>query len=122
MHIFTAVIIPPTGEPESIVAKLIAPYCFNEHTRAGGDIDWYVIGGRWKGVLNGYDPTTEECDIVEIASLHEPLNPFALVTPNGEWHESGLPQVRSEGVWKQFVQRTLLRYPDHRIVVVDCHI
>ncbi|MBU6231370.1 hypothetical protein KGP36_01775 [Patescibacteria group bacterium] len=55
-HFFTAVIIPPTGDPEKHVNKLLAAH---EEDENGGHWDWFQIGGRWTGVLADYDPATD---------------------------------------------------------------
>lgn len=58
MHFLTLVALPPnTEDPIGMVAELLAPYY--EEDNDDGWWDWYQIGGRWTGALDGYDPTTD---------------------------------------------------------------
>lgn len=150
--------------------------------------DWYSIGGRWSGMLSGYDPDAdlanqETCDMCQGGGLRndrlglqaraedpsytcngcdgkgrrtkwptqwkkhygdvttcraafgggdevdEKKVPFAILTPDGEWHERGhmgwFGMVRDEKKiddWRAYVTRILHQHIDHQVAVVDVHI
>lgn len=90
--------------------------------------DWYEIGGRWCRRFPS--------DVIEATALLEKTNltellPFAMITPDGLWHEretfivEGWMKWRTErkknGVWLREVKAALKAHPDARIVSVDCH-
>jgi hypothetical protein len=58
-HFFTLVIIPKgKADVESEVHRLLAPFDEN----GNGDEthwDWFQVGGRWTGTLDGYDPEAD---------------------------------------------------------------
>jgi len=66
-HFATLVLVPnphiglaPLPVVESVIDRLLAPY--EEKDEWGGEgtrWDWYQIGGRFTGLLDGYDPTTD---------------------------------------------------------------
>jgi hypothetical protein len=63
-HFATLVLVPQgTSEIESKVAELLAPYDENdEWGRDGSRWDWWVIGGRFTGMLDGYKPWEDEAN------------------------------------------------------------
>ncbi len=104
--------------------------------------DWYVIGGRWDGYLQGrptrHDPFDEnraELNVLttnelrKVKDLKERM-PFAVVTPAGEWlgcetsvrflHRFGLYRQR-DAEWLKRVRKVLHIYSDYRVVCVDIH-
>lgn len=113
-----------------------------------GKWDWYEIGGRWDGWIHGpesehaahthhrLNPDAPRDDLrnntrlvrdIPIAESH--YVPFALLTPDGEWHQAGImhtwaivTDAISPGVWHGQVKAILTRYPEHLAVAVDCHI
>jgi hypothetical protein len=44
----------PTDNLEEIVARLMG-----KHEEDGGYWDWFVVGGRWTGVHDGYEPSDD---------------------------------------------------------------
>ena len=91
--------------------------------------DWWAIGGRWDGWIFGPEreaASGDECQTLEnnARPLREiPLDrvdgmPFAVITPNGQWHDAGdvVP-----GEWHRHVKELAGRYLDHLAVAVDCH-
>jgi hypothetical protein len=73
MHFFTLIVLPPCyeGSISGAVDTLMAPYGeeleVEQYTEDGetywhnpnGFWDWYQIGGRWTGHLDGYNPETD---------------------------------------------------------------
>jgi len=85
--------------------------------------DWWVIGGRWEGWL-GPDNCQLTLDVA--AQLR---TPFALVTPNGAWHEEGQMgwfgrsrHCKEPAAWNAEVEGLLLGHPDALVVACDLHI
>jgi hypothetical protein len=67
-HFSVYVIIPGDGDVKAHVDRMLAPY--NEETHDDGRWDWYQLGGRWSGALDGYDPETDPanrkpCDLCD---------------------------------------------------------
>jgi len=101
--------------------------------------DWYSFGGRWNGEMIGKPEGSEngfnfeakyrqlgknQCLVKEIA---KDFLPFAIITPNGEWHEKGemgwWGMVSNEkDTWSKEAREILKQYPDHIAVLIDAHI
>ncbi len=92
--------------------------------------DWYVIGGRWDGWINGHE-TSREAVSDNLATTEAVLErnriPHAIITPDGEWHEAG--QMGWWGImltenddYLSEARLLLGQYPGHHIVVLDVHI
>jgi hypothetical protein len=119
--------------------------CSNPHAKW----DWWVIGGRWdgwifgperekalsdaKGASNSEDdqPTQENnCRPVRDIPIDDAhYCPFAVITPDGEWHESGsmgwwgvVSDEKEVSAWHEEVKVLLAQYPDCLAVAVDCHV
>lgn len=142
-HFLTAVIVPATPDEGDIlksVAELLASYDENgECFREGSHWDWWTIGGRWDGELVGEAP--DEWDMLvppSVPSLernmslvsfrHPDFRPWAVVTPDGEWHERaqmgwfGMARSEHDDDWSARCEDIFARYPDHLVVAVDCHV
>ena len=61
-HYATLVFVPAgTSDVQAKVTELLAPYDENdEWFREGSRWDWWVIGGRFTGMLDGYKPWEDE--------------------------------------------------------------
>jgi hypothetical protein len=59
MHYSNLVIVPKTDDVEAAVKEAMGP-----HEDDGGFWDWYQIGGRFTGYLDGYDPERDSRNIV----------------------------------------------------------
>lgn len=57
-HFSTWVLIEDGAEVEPRVTELLAPYD-GEWFADGSRWDWWQLGGRWTGSLDGYDPETD---------------------------------------------------------------
>jgi hypothetical protein len=101
--------------------------------------DWYVVGGRWNGYITGKegegpggDPYEDnyERNINKTDSLIFMDNiPFAVLTPDGTWHERGemgwfgvAKNEQNEKDWEAYYTKLLEKYPGHYVIAVDCHI
>lgn len=100
--------------------------------------DWYIIGGRWDQYfkLGDADSTTtlnpyvhsEDGNVNYVYDiLKQDKVPFAIVTPDGEWHEKGqmgwFATVSNEDKdWPTRAKNILADHQDHYAVTVDCHI
>lgn len=62
MHYGVLVLLEPSETPVDLVLEeVLAPY-------GGKEWDWWQIGGRWTGILDGYEPTKdpqnwEQCNL-----------------------------------------------------------
>lgn len=108
--------------------------------------DWWRIGGRWDGLVSTDSKRRESKDQgFNFSDEHEQLHnnvvivsklprlkdnvPFALLTPDGKWHEKGdmgwwgmVKDEKKQDAWNQAVWDILDKYPDHLLVGIDCHI
>lgn len=101
--------------------------------------DWYVVGGRWDGVIQNLPRESEngfnfggqhhliQYNVNLCSRVLENNFPFAFVTPEGEWIESGkmgwFGFVSSEKKdWPEQCKKILAGHKDHLIIGVDCHI
>jgi hypothetical protein len=81
--------------------------------------DWWEEGGRWSDFIPADGEAT--------ASLFLGEPPFAIVTPDGEWHEKGhmgcWAMVSDEkDDWPDVARSILKQYADQHAVVCDLHI
>ena len=116
--------------------------------------DWWVVGGRWAGSILGRDddmpedlsPFTVGRDLAEksrrvrndvrnnsrrVPDFPLPIPdeqiPFAIVTPDGEWHEKGSMGwfgcvSGAKDDWKDVARSILAAHPGSLAVAVDLHI
>ncbi len=160
MHMLLYVVVPPTVEPqemEGYVERQLAPFDENrfwdeigEDDPNPGKWDWWVIGGRWDGVIQGDDRNqhsggdwyryalSEEArqlgnnvrsaDSLKRVMHRDPKRfvPFAILTPDAEWNESrtwnGHDFVERE-TWTEDALELIAKHsdPDHWVVAVDYH-
>ncbi|WP_144628926.1 hypothetical protein [Arthrobacter woluwensis] len=118
----------PLLEDEDALWKHVCRYDDPEDRDADGNLwstynpeskwDWWVIGGRWNdNVIAG--------NIGPIVSLKK--RTFAVITPDGEWHESGrmgwFGMVSNENPnWDAQFDELVAQHPAAYAVVVDVHI
>ena len=104
--------------------------------------DWYVIGGRYDGVVkNNYQSSENGFNFGEqhhslennTASIQYILDneilPFAILTPEGEWIEKGemgwwgiVFNEKDCDISDKELTDTLTKYKDNYVVGLDCHI
>lgn len=68
MHYSNLVIVDKKSAQTDL--KLSVESAMGPHEEDGGFWDWYQIGGRWTGILDGYDPSTdprnqEKCNLCD---------------------------------------------------------
>jgi hypothetical protein len=51
--------------------------------------DWYELGGRWQGAITLKDGSTADQAVLKDINLDAITGAWALVTPDGQWHERG---------------------------------
>lgn len=102
--------------------------------------DWYRVGGRWDGYLTGESKRSDggynfhghdglNGNVAPVSYvLAEKKVPWAILTPDGEWHEKGkmgwwATSTGKKKGWPQAVSNILAPYADtHVVVAIDCHI
>lgn len=84
--------------------------------------DWWEIGGRWSGAING-------SDVAPVRTLPEGYSTFALVTPEGEWFQRGrmgwwamVSDAKEPDRWAAEFTEILSSHPEALVVQIDCHI
>ncbi len=87
--------------------------------------DWWGVGGRWRNELDGGNVLGVDA----LLALPEPYIPYAVVTPDGEWHEKGQmgwwgmsSNDKKQDKWQSEVIALYKQYPDHLAVLCDLHI
>ena len=141
-HFPTLVVVLDVGSKEAAiqaVERLLAPYSEELEVEAYIDQygeestynpkakwDWYEIGGRWDGHYG-------QGNLIPLADLREVDPSFAVVLPDGTWHERGnmgwFAAVTNEipgDDWANKFETLIAPYRDPRqgaiAVLVDCHI
>ena len=97
---------------------------YNPHSKW----DWYELGGGWHELFQPFQGKS----LTEFNAYRDedgqPLRTYAIVTPDGEWLEKGQHgwwasvNEKSKDEWEACFQATLDKYPDHKVLVFDCHI
>ena len=84
MHYLAYVLIGPDGDPEAQVEALMAPHRENFDVEPStGFWDWYQIGGRWSGHLDGYDPEKDPKNIEKCTLCGATGKRFDMVVASG---------------------------------------
>ncbi len=85
--------------------------------------DWWTIGGRWDGWLSRSNRLKAK------TAAAKGKVPFAIVTPDGAWHEKAsmgwwgmVSNKKDDEAWADEAQRLLLAHPDAWAVACDLHI
>ena len=92
-----------------------------------GKWDWWTTGGRWNGLLKVGDKRLNSAFVKDIDFDSAPFTTFAVLTPDGEWHEQESWQKRdSEKAMMEWNRRYKERFidisdPNLMITIVDCH-
>ncbi len=95
-----------------------------------GKWDWYTIGGRWDGWINGIKSTrgrvADNLAPTEQA-LERGVIPHAIITPDGQWQERGQMGwwailITENERWDAKARELLASHPGHHVLIVDAHI
>ena len=96
--------------------------------------DWWVIGGRWDGLLGQIGGLAANVALLE--TLPGRVCPAAVVTPEGDWHEgrtslanvefrepADVPEdeLAASADWQRTYESFAERYRGQFAVAVDCH-
>lgn len=91
--------------------------------------DWYTVGGRWNGELTNKDGMQTNEDYVSELVFPEDFSTFAVVLPDGSWHEAGemgwwCMVANEKDDWYDTYKEKFLDAadPDWILTMVDCHI
>ena len=93
--------------------------------------DWWVVGGRWNGLIKGITSTTEsiENNLEKAGKIKAKNFPFAIVTPEGEWVGQGdmgwfaiVSNEKDQNTWTKTCQTIFKKYKDLDVIGIDCHI
>lgn len=98
------------------------PHILSKTMMTGGaKWDWYEIGGRWDGEIKN--------NVCPISELPKDFTCFAIVTPDGEWHENGkmgwwaiVINPKDEIGWELEQAALFETYKDYIAVACDLHI
>ena len=92
--------------------------------------DWWVIGGRWDGWINGKEANSETVND-NIATTEQAIErdiiPHAIITPDGQWHERGQMGwwailITEYEDWDAQAKEILSGHSGHRLIILDAHI
>ena len=98
----------------------------------GAKWDWWVIGGRFSGLLTLEDGRTVDSACLRDLTLDQNFETYAFITEDGKWHEpgqmgwfgvSGSTSETEEAYNKDFRRYLKLATQNKLwITIVDCHI
>lgn len=114
-HYSVGILVPSgTEDLEGAVSVALAPFESNKW-------DQWSIGGNWSGALEGNKSV--------VSSLPRWLECFAILAPGPDWRSRGhverysvIHDLKARAVWDAERNEVLARYPNHLLVLVDCHI
>lgn len=103
--------------------------------------DWWEIGGRWNGEVRAARRSDETGfnfgddyhqlaeNMLPVKQLHHELTCFAVVTPDGAWHQKGemgwwamVNNEKGNEEWQKEAIQMLQQHQEDLLVGVDCHI
>jgi hypothetical protein len=135
-HFLAIVLIDPSdGQVPEKAHRLMWPYFDPNMETVDAKCDGFVIGGRYDGdiwgkqqhcnlspaeykIRYGLDVVEVEDNIRMVSELRSGLLPYAVVTPDGQWHDcKGKQTSQWETEWSAFVAQ----FPNHVAVAIDCH-
>jgi hypothetical protein len=93
--------------------------------------DWYEPGGRWDGKIcddvtvrrqwSDLMPDDIRRNMVLVWEIPIGFIPWAILTPDGEWHGGGGDSVKDMDAWTAEHASILRNYADHLAISVDFH-
>ena len=135
-HFLTLVLVSETEpDPESRARELMLPYFAPDRDTPQSRCDGFTIGGKYDGLIwgkeqhynlrpseyqerYGLDVVTPEDNIRPVSALLPDLVPYAIVTPDGLWHDrDGMTPEQ----WSRRSRSLLQQYREGIAVAIDCH-
>jgi hypothetical protein len=138
-HFLTLVIVDPT-EPNlgAKAEELMMPYFDpgeDDIPSPQRKCDGFVIGGQYDGIIWGreqhYNLRPEEykrrygLDVVQVEDNIRPISAlvpellsYAIVTPDGKWHDR---EGKSDEQWQEEFRSLLRQHQEKMVVAIDCH-
>lgn len=146
---------PMQGKPDADCDECHGGGTYRSTRNPNAQWDWYVIGGRWAGWMRGVEDIMPEqpnmfqdragyesaravrdhvaTNSISVSALPQPLDddriPFAILAPDGEWHERGemgwFGMAHNEKAdWKDTARAIFDKYREGGFIAVgvDCHI
>lgn len=141
-HFLVGVILPKRiNNVSDYIEKTMQPFeeLVDEQGNAHGKWDYYRVGGRYNGALSKEGlrfrvdidlkrPRTKADDnnMCLVKDVLIENIPFAIVTPDGEWHEEGEMAMfghilNPQEDWIMQVKDLFDKYTDNMIVGIDAH-
>lgn len=116
----------PSEDPRNIET---CRFCYGEGKREDGET-CVQCGGKGKSVKWPTQWANSEGNIVPVEDMPESFIPYAVVTPDGEWHQKGKmgwwgisTEEKEEEEWEKACKDAFEKHKGtHLAVVVDCHI
>lgn len=131
----TCTICGGTGERHNHIGDGKCNSCDGKGTRLKWS-DWEDEGGNVVPVpavldlmANAKKKSNRPINIIVNASSENEFTPFAMITPDGKWHERGdmgwfgmVSNEKDRNAWSQTCKELYEKYADHIAVVCDLHI
>jgi hypothetical protein len=137
-HFLTLVIVNSTeANPGAKAKALMKPYCdpYYNMTPLQRKCEYFVIGGQYDGIIwgkeqhynlspqefqrrYGLDVVQVEDNICPISAIVPELIPYAIITPDGAWHDCA---AQSHEEWIQEYHNILHQHQEKLVVAIDCH-
>ncbi|MBW4617715.1 MAG: hypothetical protein KME21_31900 [Desmonostoc vinosum HA7617-LM4] len=138
-HFLTLVIVDRTeSNPGKKAEELMMQYfeADEDNPSLQAKCDAFVIGGRYDGVIwgkeqhynlnpqefqrrYGLDNVQLEDNICPISTLAPDLVSYAIVTPDGKWHDR---KGKLDEEWQQNFRSLLYQHQEKMVVAIDCHL
>jgi hypothetical protein len=135
---------PKSKSPKSDCSHCFGTGEFETTSNYSAKWDWWRIGGRWDGEIKGERITDEEDKGFNFGFQHESLErntsltdflfknkiiPFAILTPDGVWHEKGnmgwwgiVVDKKEQKLWDEEALDIYKLWEGHIAVGCDLHI
>lgn len=135
-HFLTIVIVSVSETaPAKAAEALMRPYFAPDMETPDAKCDGFVVGGQFDGDIwgkaqhynltpaeyrarYGLDVVRPEDNVRPVVEIRSGLLPFAVVTPEGRWHDR---EGKTEADWIAEWSTLKRRFEDYLAVAIDCH-